>query len=107
MIYLINTTLVQMENKNTPIDLGLNSYLNEEGRIIRLPGKRQKKKLDLMILFFANKFEKEKEYSEAEVNDILTQYHTFNDPATLRRLLIGTQTMKRTTDGRRYWLNVN
>jgi len=48
----------------------LNVYLDENGLIMQLPGRRQ---------------------------------NSFNDPATLRRLLFGTGLMDRTLDGREYW----
>ena len=83
----------------------LKGYRNEEGKFTRLPGKKQKKKLDAMIEFLATKFETEKKYSELEVNEILNQYHSFNDPATLRRLLFGMSLLNRTKDGRAYWRN--
>ncbi len=82
----------------------LQGYLNEAGQFTQLPGKRQKKKLDLMIQFLAEKFEMGKQYSEKEVNEILNRYHSFNDPATLRRLLFGSKIMNRTVDGKSYWL---
>ena len=82
----------------------LKVYLDEDGKFDRLPGKRQKKKLDLMIEYLATQFEKGKKYTEKEVNTILNQHHSFNDPATLRRLLFGTGIMNRTVDGRSYWL---
>ncbi len=83
----------------------LKGYRNEEGKFTRLPGKKQKKKLDAMIEFLATKFETGKKYSELEVNEILNQYHSFNDPATLRRLLFGMSLLNRTKDGRAYWRN--
>lgn len=82
----------------------LRGYLNEEGKFDRLPGKKQKKKLDAMIRFLATQFEDSKNYSELEVNEILNQHHDFNDPATLRRLLFGMGFLNRTLDGRSYWL---
>lgn len=82
----------------------LNGYIDEDGKFTRLPGKRQKKKLDLMIEYLATQFEKGRNYTEMEVNEVLNQHHSFNDPATLRRLLFGTGIMNRTVDGRSYWL---
>lgn len=81
----------------------IDGYLDENGRITRLPGKRQKKKLDIMIEYWASLFEREKDYSELEVNTLLNEHHSFNDPATLRRLLVGTGKLGRTIDGKRYW----
>jgi hypothetical protein len=82
----------------------LKGYINNEGKFERLPGKRQKKKQFLMLQFLAQKFEDGKKYSEMEVNEILNQYHSFNDPATLRRLMFGNRLINRTLDGKSYWL---
>lgn len=82
----------------------LKGYQDENGKFNRLPGKKQKKKLDAMIQFLAARFQLDKRYSEVEVNEILNKHHSFNDPATLRRLLIGTSKMNRTKDGTAYWL---
>ncbi len=81
----------------------LKGYLNEEGKFDRFPGKKQKKKQAAMLQALAQKFEFGKKYSEKEVNEILNQYHSFNDPATLRRLMFGNKLINRTLDGRSYW----
>lgn len=81
----------------------LQGYKDQEGKFNRLPGKKQKKKLDLMVQELANNFEFGHKYTEIEVNQILNQFHTFNDPATLRRLLFGMNFMNRSKDGRAYW----
>jgi len=81
----------------------LKSYRDEDGKFYQLPGKKQKKKLDAMIKNLATKFTIGNSYSELEVNDILNEHHSFNDPATLRRLLFGMSLLDRTKDGRSYW----
>lgn len=83
----------------------LNGYIDDEGKFEKMPGKKQKKKVALMLQFLAEKFEAGREYSEMEINEILNQHHSFNDPATLRRLMLGDKLFKRTIDGRKYWLN--
>ena len=85
------------------LDSQLRGYIDEDGLISRLPGRKQKKKLDLLITFLASKFQLDTIYTEVQVNDILNQYHSFQDPATLRRLLIGTSNLGRSVDGREYW----
>ena len=85
-------------------NISLEGYLDEDGRFERLPGKKQKKKLDAMLLALSSKFEHDKIYSEPQINAILNEQHSFNDPATLRRLLFGTNILGRTTDGKEYWL---
>lgn len=82
----------------------LKGYLDDDGKFDHFPGKKQKKKQATMLQFLAQKFEMGKKYSEKEVNEILNQYHSFNDPATLRRLMFGSKLLNRTLDGRNYWL---
>lgn len=82
----------------------LKGYIDASGKFNQMPGKRQKKKQSLMLQFLAEKFQPDRKYTEAEVNDILNQYHTFNDPASLRRFMFGSKLLGRTLDGRNYWL---
>ncbi|MEL7220947.1 MAG: DUF2087 domain-containing protein [Bacteroidota bacterium] len=81
----------------------LQGYLDDQGKFDRFPGKRQKKKQAEMLQFLADQFKTGKKYTEMEVNDILNQFHSFNDPATLRRLMFGSKLIDRTLDGRAYW----
>ena len=78
-------------------------YLNDDGKFDRFPGKRQKKRQAEMLQFLADQFKQDRKYTEAEVNEILNQHHSFNDPATLRRLMFGKKLIDRTLDGRAYW----
>lgn len=84
--------------------LALNGYFDEAGKLKNFPGKKQKKKQALMLQFLAEKFATDQKYTETEVNEILNENHTFNDPATLRRLMFGQGILDRTIDGRSYWL---
>lgn len=86
------------------IQQALRGYLDDEGKFDRLPGKKQKKKLALMLESLSQHFEAGKKYTEMEVNAILNQHHSFNDPATLRRLMFGSRLINRTLDGKSYWL---
>lgn len=81
----------------------LSGYTDEQGRFSRLPGKRQKKKLDLMLEVLSNAFTYNYTYNETEINEILNKHHTFSDPATLRRLLFGCGYLDRSKDGSAYW----
>ena len=83
--------------------LSIKSYQNEEGKFVQFPGKKQKKKQLLMLEFLAEKFEADKNYTELEVNEILNSFHTFNDPASLRRFMFGAKLLNRTLDGKQYW----
>ena len=92
-------------NSNLPTEfMPLQGYLGDDGRFRSLPGKRQKKLQRLMFEYFATKFKSGVIYSEQEVNDILTKHHSFEDPASLRRFMIGMQLLSRTKDGREYWV---
>ena len=82
----------------------LKGYLNEEGKFDRMPGKRQKKKLAVMLQYLAQQFEAGKQYTEMEVNEVLNKHHSFKDPATLRRLMFTSGLINRTLDGKSYWL---
>ena len=82
----------------------LKGYLDDEGKFTQIPGKRQKKRQASMLQYLAEQFVKGKEYSEKEVNEILNQHHSFNDPATLRRMMFGNKLLDRTLDGKVYWL---
>lgn len=81
----------------------LKGYLDDNGKFDRMPGKRQKKKVELMLQYLAEQFEKGRTYTEREVNEILNSHHSFDDPAILRRLMFGSQLLNRTLDGKAYW----
>ena len=82
----------------------LKGYLDEDGKFDRMPGKRQKKKLAIMLQYLAQQFETGKQYTEMEVNEILNEHHSFKDPATLRRLMFTSGLINRTLDGKSYWV---
>lgn len=80
----------------------LKNFLDSENRLIAFPAKRKMKLLALCYL--AGKFEKDKKYTEKEVNELLNQWHTFRDPATLRRELYNLRFLDREPAGTAYWL---
>ncbi len=82
----------------------IKGYLNEDGKFERMPGKKQTKKVAVMLQCLAQQFELGKQYTEMEVNEILNRHHTFKDPATLRRLMLANKLFNRTVDGKSYWL---
>lgn len=69
------------------------NFLDSSGRLIAFPAKRKMKLYALAYL--ADKFESEKAYTEKEVNALLEQWHTFGDPATLRRELYNNRFLNR------------
>ncbi|HIV19572.1 MAG TPA: DUF2087 domain-containing protein [Candidatus Merdivicinus intestinigallinarum] len=80
----------------------LENFLDKENRLIAFPAKR---KMKLQALFYlASKFEEGKIYTEKEVNELLNRWHTFGDPATLRRELYNHMFIGRELSGASYWL---
>jgi hypothetical protein len=61
---------------------------------------KEKKKI-VILRRIAEQFEKNKQYTEKEVNSILVDI--FEDYCTIRRYLIEYGYMGRTKDGRAYW----
>ncbi len=69
---------------------------------MRFPAKRA---MQLEALaYLAGKFPPCQVYSEKEVNELLGQWHTFGDPATLRRALFDARFLNRDPYGRQYSL---
>jgi hypothetical protein len=79
------------------------NYADSEGRIKDWPGKK-KRDLQLAILhYLVDKLEIGRRYSEREVNDVLRQWHTFEDWALLRREMYELGLLNREKDGSAYW----
>lgn len=77
-------------------------FLDGEGRLLQYPARRKKK--DYALAYLAEKFAPDRDYTQAEVNDLLEAWHCFHDPATLRRELYNASFLDRTPDGRVYRL---
>jgi excisionase family DNA binding protein len=74
---------------------GVAQFFNNDGRLKALPAPRKKR--DLVLAQIAEAFDWERTYKEAEVNEVLRRFH--DDVATLRRELVMTKHLVRTTDG--------
>ena len=79
----------------------LKNFMDKGGRISQWPSKPKLKHLVLMYLIY--KFKNDQKYSETEVNNILKEWHTFEDWALLRRELFEKGYLNRTLDCREYW----
>ncbi len=77
-------------------------FLNSRGQVERWPSKYSDKVL--VIAHLAAKFDPSKSYSEQEVNELLKQWHTFDDWSLLRRELFEYGYLDRERDGSNYWL---
>ncbi|MBA3945707.1 MAG: metalloregulator ArsR/SmtB family transcription factor [Herpetosiphonaceae bacterium] len=73
-----------------------------EGRITRWPSKQRERQV--VLNYLTDHFEAERRYTEREVNDLLSQWHTFGDPVTLRRELVDAGQLQRERNGSSYWL---
>jgi len=79
----------------------IETFLDENGKIIQLPAKGEKKRE--VLLYLAEKFSYNRDYTEKEVNSIIDHWHTFGDYFLLRRELIDSHFLSRTWDGKKYW----
>ena len=77
----------------------LKNYLEPDGSIKQLP--TQLKKLQAVLRYVVNVFEMGREYTEKEVNELLSRYH--EDTAQLRRELVEQGLMAREGGGGKYW----
>lgn len=85
------------------MEKGIQNYLDDQDRVKQWPAKLIMK--NKVLDYLATKFSDEKKYTEAQVNEILIQWHTFNDYFILRRGLIDSGYLKRHVDGSQYWKN--
>lgn len=89
--------LAAMEARNQ-----LRGLLDGEGKLTAFPAKRKKKLYAL--LYLAEKIQPGRDYSERELGEVLRAWHTFDDPATLRRELYDGFFLDRDPQGRVYRL---
>ena len=78
----------------------IKNYLDENKRIKNFPAKKNK----LYVLeYISKKLDKNKKYSEKDINEIIDEWTLFKDPATIRREMYNNH-LNRTNDGKEYWL---
>lgn len=82
-------------------EIDTSSFINSDGIVFRWVKKETEK--EAVMQYLQTKFEVGKHYTEREVNDILKQWHSFNDHALLRRELFDRRYLERTADCREYW----
>ena len=80
----------------------LRNFLDADGKLTAFPAKRKMKRYAL--LYLAQKIPADTDFTEREINDILLDWHTFADPATLRRELYDYRFLDRSRDGKVYRL---
>lgn len=77
----------------------ITDYTRRDGSLKTIPA--QRKKLEAILRYVVKAFKVGKHYSEKQVNEILSVYHT--DTASLRRELVGAKLMVREGGGGEYW----
>jgi Uncharacterized protein conserved in bacteria len=96
---------IKREVLKMDIMVELKNYLDYDQRLKAYPSKRKYKILALFYL--ATKFEKDINYTEEQINEILNKYHSFNDCCLLRRELYNKKFISRLNNCSKYWLEVN
>jgi len=86
-------------------EVNISPFLDDEGRIKQWPAASKTK--IAVVGYLAGKFDKNRVYNEKEVNEIINEWHTFNDYFLLRRSLIDYKFMGRTRNGTEYWVISN
>ena len=81
------------------VERALNQF-DEAGRLVRWPAKRSVQELALWALW--SRLPSTTSMTEREVSDRLRDHHSFNDPATLRRTMLGSKLLTRQRDGTDY-----
>ncbi len=81
--------------------MNIDRFLDEDNKIKSWPAKHDMK--TAVLEYLSEKFESDVSYTEKEVNEIISNWHTFKDFFLLRRGLIELNLLSRTTDGRKYW----
>lgn len=79
----------------------LRPFLDRDGLVTTWPSKR--KGQEAVLDYLITKFTLGERHSEAAVNALLNEWHTYDDPAYLRRSLIDMGLLQRTSDGAQYW----
>jgi hypothetical protein len=73
---------------------------DDGARLLRWPNKRAEQLLALWCLWML--FDGKRRYREREINEVLNAHHAFGDHCLLRRELVATGLLSRTTGGEEY-----
>jgi hypothetical protein len=94
----------ELVRHTTPLEYpkALHSFQGEDKRLKAWPVKRSRQVIFLELI--ASRIRPGIIYSEKQFNTVLNCYHSFNDPARLRRDMLGCDMIKRKADGSEYSL---
>jgi hypothetical protein len=79
----------------------LHRFVDRDGLVTLWP--RRERDREAVLDYLVNKLQRNHLYNEAEVNEVLNQWHNFQDPANMRRQLVDYGYLGRTSSGDRYW----
>jgi DNA-binding MarR family transcriptional regulator len=79
----------------------LHRFVDSDGLVTLWP--RRERDREAVLGYLVSKFRRNHLYNEAEVNEVLSLWHTFQDPANMRRQLVDYGYLGRTSSGDRYW----
>ena len=91
-----------MNTDRTTAPRELRPFLDDQGRLTAWPARQKVQRM--AATWLAQRFEPGREYSEREVNELLSDGHTFADWALLRRMLYDWSYIDRESNGTRYRL---
>ncbi len=83
----------------------IKTFMDDAGRLTQWPSKRSQQLVALEYL--ASKIAPDKHYTEREINELLNLWHSFGDPALLRRELFELGYVNRERNGSAYWRTPN
>ena len=83
----------------------LRPFIDAQGRLKQWPVKQKTQRMAASYL--AARFSQARTYNEREVNELLNEWHTFEDWALLRRVLFDWRYLDRESDGSRYWVRTS
>ena len=91
--------ILKKRNKQERTDVGIKKI---SGKLVQYPSKRPLRILALLKV--AEDFEKERTYTEKEVNEVIRKNITFSDHERIRREMYQYKIMNRLPNGSQYWL---
>ncbi len=96
--YLENMTDIGKEDSMAN---NIERLLDGSGKVKQWPSKQNMK--EAICEYLATKFAWDVQYTEKQVNELLMDWHTFNDYFLLRRTLVERGYLCRKKDGSQYW----
>ncbi len=100
LLSAVNATAI-LSDARRALPEALHRFVDRDGLVTLWP--RRERDREAILDYLVNKFQRNQLYSEVEVNEVLNQWHTFQDPANMRRQLVDYGYLGRTSSGDRYW----